>query len=64
MADAARTVQANDAFDIARVRADFPILSTTVHGKPLVFLDSAASSLSRIPVSPPTTSRCFWRCCA
>ena len=44
MADAARTVQANDAFDIARVRADFPILSTTVHGKPLVFLDSAASA--------------------
>jgi len=44
MADAARTVPANDAFDVARVRADFPILSTTVHGKPLVFLDSAASA--------------------
>ncbi|MEQ8249013.1 MAG: cysteine desulfurase [Alphaproteobacteria bacterium] len=35
---------ANDAFDVARVRADFPILSQTVHGKPLVFLDSAASA--------------------
>ncbi len=44
MADAARTVRANDAFDVARIRADFPILSTTVHGKPLVFLDSAASA--------------------
>ena len=44
MADAARTVPANDAFDVARIRADFPILSTTVHGKPLVFLDSAASA--------------------
>ena len=31
-------------FDIARIRADFPILSQTVHGKPLVFLDSAASA--------------------
>jgi len=37
----------NDAFpapDIARIRADFPILSQTVRGKPLVFLDSAASA--------------------
>jgi cysteine desulfurase/selenocysteine lyase len=32
------------AFDIARIRADFPILSETVRGKPLVFLDSAASA--------------------
>ncbi len=32
------------AFDVARVRADFPILSQLVHGKPLVFLDSAASA--------------------
>jgi len=30
--------------DAERVRADFPILSTQVHGKPLVFLDSAASA--------------------
>ncbi len=32
------------AFDPARVRADFPILDQRVHGKRLVFLDSAASS--------------------
>jgi cysteine desulfurase / selenocysteine lyase len=32
------------AYDVARVRADFPILATTVHGHPLVYLDSAASS--------------------
>ena len=32
------------AYDAARVRADFPILATTVHGHPLVYLDSAASS--------------------
>jgi cysteine desulfurase / selenocysteine lyase len=31
-------------FDAARLRADFPILERTVHGKPLVFLDNAASS--------------------
>jgi cysteine desulfurase/selenocysteine lyase len=32
------------AFDIAKIRADFPILSQTVHGKPFVFLDSGASA--------------------
>jgi cysteine desulfurase/selenocysteine lyase len=31
-------------FDVAKVRADFPILSRTMHDKPLVFLDSAASA--------------------
>jgi cysteine desulfurase/selenocysteine lyase len=31
-------------FDVARVRADFPILATTVHGKPLIYLDNAAST--------------------
>src|SRR6185312_5481466 len=32
------------AYDIARVRADFPILSMQVYGKPLVYLDNAASA--------------------
>ncbi len=32
------------AFDVARVRADFPILGREVYGKPLVYLDSAASA--------------------
>ncbi len=31
-------------FDVARIRADFPILVTKVRGKPLVYLDNAASS--------------------
>ena len=31
-------------FDVARIRADFPILSRTVHGKPLVYLDNAATT--------------------
>jgi cysteine desulfurase/selenocysteine lyase len=30
--------------DVPRVRADFPILSRTVNGKPLVYLDSAATA--------------------
>ena len=32
------------ALDVERIRQDFPILRQTVHGKPLVFLDSAASA--------------------
>ncbi len=31
-------------FDVEEVRADFPILSREVHGKPLVYLDNAASA--------------------
>jgi cysteine desulfurase/selenocysteine lyase len=38
------------AFDVARVRADFPILGITVAGKPLVYLDNAASSQMPQPV--------------
>ncbi len=32
------------AFDVERVRAEFPILARQVNGKPLVYLDSAATS--------------------
>jgi len=32
------------ALDITRVRDDFPILHRTVHGKPLVYLDNAATT--------------------
>ena len=31
-------------FDVAKVRADFPILSTKVYGKPLVYLDNGATT--------------------
>ena len=31
-------------FDVAAIRADFPILNEMVHGKPLVYLDNAATS--------------------
>jgi cysteine desulfurase/selenocysteine lyase len=37
-------------FDAERARKDFPILSRMVHGKPLVFLDSAASAQKPQPV--------------
>ncbi len=32
------------AFDVARVREDFPVLQQEVHGKPLTYLDSGASA--------------------
>ena len=31
-------------FDIQKIRADFPILSKTVNGKPLVYFDNGATS--------------------
>jgi cysteine desulfurase / selenocysteine lyase len=41
LADAVRRAS---ALDVGRVRADFPCLQQTVHGRPLVFLDTAASA--------------------
>lgn len=38
------TSPTTSAFDLARLRADFPILNQTVYGKPLTFLDTAASA--------------------
>ena len=32
------------AFDVERIRKDFPILDQEIHGRPLVYLDSAASA--------------------
>src|SRR5438105_12284423 len=37
-------------FDVQRVRADFPILSTKSHGKPLVYLDNGATTQKPIAV--------------
>ncbi|HEV8581754.1 MAG TPA: cysteine desulfurase [Thermoanaerobaculia bacterium] len=34
----------NPAYDLAKIRADFPILSTEINGRPLVYLDNAASA--------------------
>ncbi len=34
----------NNAYDIVAIRRDFPILQQTINGKPLVYLDTAASA--------------------
>ena len=34
----------DDSFDVARVRGDFPVLAEEVHGKPLAYLDNAATA--------------------
>jgi cysteine desulfurase/selenocysteine lyase len=45
------TTDAAGALDVARIRADFPVLERTVNGKPLVYLDNAATSQKPIAVS-------------
>ena len=42
--------QSPAALDVERIRRDFPILKLRVNGKPLVFLDNAASSQMPQPV--------------
>ena len=42
MSTLSRVVSAG--FDVEQIRDDFPILRQTVHGKPLVYLDNAATS--------------------
>ena len=37
-------------FDVQRVRADFPLLGRTVHGKPLVYFDNANTSQKPLQV--------------
>jgi cysteine desulfurase/selenocysteine lyase len=34
----------SSAYDVARIRREFPILNQKVHGKPLVYLDNAATA--------------------
>jgi cysteine desulfurase/selenocysteine lyase len=41
---AAERVASGPAFDVERVRAEFPILSRQARGKPLVYLDNAATT--------------------
>jgi cysteine desulfurase/selenocysteine lyase len=43
-APAARFRSAEPGYDLAKIRADFPILNQTIHGKPLVYLDNAATT--------------------
>jgi len=37
-------IKRNDVIDIQKIRADFPILQRKVHGKPLIYLDSTATT--------------------
>jgi cysteine desulfurase/selenocysteine lyase len=37
-------VQSRPAYDVRKLREDFPILKSLVHGKPLVYLDNAATT--------------------
>ena len=53
-----RSATAAAPFDAERARADFPILSRTVHGKPLAFLDSGASAQKPRAVID-AISRCY-----
>ena len=50
MAVTASRMASPPALDVARVRRDFPILERTVNGRPLIYLDSAASSQRPLPV--------------
>jgi cysteine desulfurase/selenocysteine lyase len=54
-----KNVTAKISFDVERVRQDFPILSRAVHGKPLVYLDTAASAQRPLAVIEATD--CFYR---
>ena len=42
-------------YDPIRVRRDFPILERNINGRPLVYLDSAATALKPIPVIEAVT---------
>ena len=43
-------VRPDGALDVARIRQDFPILQRQVHGRPLVYLDNAATSQKPVQV--------------
>jgi cysteine desulfurase/selenocysteine lyase len=44
MATPEKVLQKMNDWDVEKIRQDFPVLSQTVNGKPLVYLDNAASS--------------------
>ncbi len=42
--DANKPASDQALFDVERIRRDFPLLTATVHGRPLVYFDNAATS--------------------
>lgn len=59
----ATETRAGEALDVARIRKDFPILAAKVHGKPLVYLDNAATSQKPRQVIDALTGF-YTGCCA
>ncbi len=51
---AGRKAPKPDAFDVAAIRNDFPLLQTQSHGKPLAYLDNAATSQKPQVLLPPS----------
>ena len=47
----------NGTYDVDRIREDFPILAMQVYGKPLVYLDNAASAQKPQGGARPASSR-------
>ena len=47
-------VPAGNSLDVEKVRGDFPILTRQVHGKPLLYLDTAASAQRPLAVIEAT----------
>src|SRR5882757_7358203 len=43
-------IQAAPAYDVQKIRKDFPVLHQSVHGKPLVYLDNAATTQKPLAV--------------
>lgn len=50
LVEASLEPEVSSTFNVEKIRADFPILNLKIEGKPLVFLDSAASSQMPLPV--------------
>ena len=44
MPDSNTVVEENTAIDVEKIRKEFPILTQTVHGKPLIYLDNGATT--------------------
>ncbi len=53
------TYNSNDFFDVWKVRKQFPMLSKMMNGRPLVYLDSAATAQKPLPVIEAMD--CFYR---
>jgi cysteine desulfurase/selenocysteine lyase len=54
MSDLSASPDGSFSFDIDQVRADFPILQKQIHGKPLVYFDTAASAQRPLAVIEAT----------